>query len=378
MEYRLANPQDMDHIIDFINMVFSMLHVPHDFETLLPKVYGKDFRLADIHVIAEEEGKLCGCVGMYEFPLRVGDQTLRVGYIGSVSVHPRMRGRGIMAGMMQMQIERAFERGIDVMALGGRRQRYQYHGFETAGATYRYTLDRPNVRHALSDVKCDELSFSRMTQADVPGAMALYDAQCVAGARTEGNFIASLESYHRQAWSVKKEGELVGYLSAAADDAQLGEMVMRDESLILPVLKAWMHEKDLSLMHIHAAPYDVTFNTQLASVCEECSILPNCMVRVMKPENVLSAYMQLKNSYDPLEKGEFVLGWEGLGAYMLSVSDEGICVKKTDREPQAWLTGFEAQQLLFGHNRFGAPKACGEIPRGWFPLPLYFAEPDTF
>ena len=72
IEYRWADAQDLDNIIDFINMVFSMLRVPHNFETLLPKVYGKGFRIADIHVVAQEEGRICGCVGMYEFPLREG------------------------------------------------------------------------------------------------------------------------------------------------------------------------------------------------------------------------------------------------------------------------------------------------------------------
>ena len=31
MHYRLANDSDMDAIIDFIDMIFSMVRVPHDF-----------------------------------------------------------------------------------------------------------------------------------------------------------------------------------------------------------------------------------------------------------------------------------------------------------------------------------------------------------
>lgn len=375
--YRMADARDMDNIIDFINMVFSMLRVPHNFETLLPKVYAKEFSIADIHAIAEEDGKLCGCVAMYEFPMRVGDTSLRVGYIGSVSAHPRVRGKGVMAALMQMQLERARERGLDLMALGGQRQRYQYHGFETGGETYQYSISRPNVRHALADCETDGLVFSRMTQEDVLQALALYDAQRVAGARTQKNFIATLESYHKQAWTVKKNGAFAGYISSTEDGARLGEIVMEDASMILPAIKAWMLERDIRLLHVNAAPHDVTLNSRLASICEDCSIDANCMIRVLRPESVLHAYMQLKDSIDPLEKGEYVLGWEGLGAYLLSVSDAGIVVEKTEREPQTWLTGIQAHQLLFSHNRFGAPKACG-MPRGWFPLPLHIPEPDSF
>lgn len=376
--YRMADARDMDNIIDFINMVFSMLRVPHNFETLLPKVYAKEFSIADIHAIAEEEGKICGCVGMYEFPLRVGDITLRVGYIGSVSAHPRVRGKGVMAALMKMQLERACERGLDLMALGGQRQRYQYHGFETGGETYQYSICRPNVRHALADCRTDGLAFSSMKQEDVQQALALYDAQRVAGARTQRNFIATLESYHRQAWTVRHDGAFAGYISASEDGTHLGEMVMEDAEMILPVIKAWMLEKDIHQLQVSAAPHDVPLNSRLAPICEDCSIDANCMIRVLRPENVLRAYMQLKNSIHTLDNGEYVLGWEGLGAYLMRVSDAGICVEPTQREAQAWLTGIQAHQLLFAHNRFNVPKACSGVPRGWFPLPLHIPEPDSF
>ena len=76
INYRLAEPQDMDGIIDFANMVFSMLRVPHDFAQLLPKVYAEPHLQADIHLLAEEEGRLCGCLGMLVYPLRVAGETL--------------------------------------------------------------------------------------------------------------------------------------------------------------------------------------------------------------------------------------------------------------------------------------------------------------
>lgn len=379
VNYRIARPEDMEGIIDFINMVFSMLRVPHNFETMLPKVYGKDFRLADIHVIAEDEqGRLSGCLGMYEFPLCVGDTTLRVGYLGSMSVHPRVRGQGTMGMLMQKQIERGLERGLDLMVLGGQRQRYQYSGFETGGTTYLYRISRSNVRHALAEAQDEGLTFAQMVEEDVPAALALYNRQRVAGARRKDNFIATLVSYHRQAWTIKKNGELVGYLSAEADGSHLGEIVMEQQEMILPAIKMWMSAKEIRTLHVAAAPHDAALNRLLAPICEGCDIMPNCMIRVLKPETVLSAYMKLKNSYDPLEQGELVLGWEGLGAYRVCVSDEEISVKKTDDAAQIQLGGIEMHQLLFSHNRFGVPKVGAAVPRSWFPLPLYIPEPDSF
>ena len=39
VEYRLSLPSEWDDVVDFANFVFSQAHRPHDFKTLLPKVY---------------------------------------------------------------------------------------------------------------------------------------------------------------------------------------------------------------------------------------------------------------------------------------------------------------------------------------------------
>lgn len=45
IEYRFAAPEHRADLIDFINYVFSQNSVPHDFKTLIPKVYADGTRL---------------------------------------------------------------------------------------------------------------------------------------------------------------------------------------------------------------------------------------------------------------------------------------------------------------------------------------------
>ncbi len=369
----------MEALIDHINMIFSMLRVPHNFEEMLPKAYGKGLRIDDMHVIAEdEEGRLCGCLGMYVFPLRVCDTTLRVGYLGSMAVHPRARGQGTMGTLMRKQIDRGYELGLDLMVLGGQRQRYQRSGFETGGASYVYSISRANVRHALADTDASGVMFRMMEQGDVPELIRLYDSQIVAGARREDNFIATLKSYRRQAWSILYEGRLVGYISATADGQTIGEIVLNDPAMILPAVKAWMNEREIKLMHISAAPYDKVLGELLAPICEAFSLNPSIMIRVLRPETVLPAYMKLKNTVQPLSEGRAVLGWEGMGAYEFSVCGGEITVKRTDEAPLDRLSQIDFHQLIFGFNRFAAPKTKAQIPENWFPLPVHIPDPDSF
>ena len=369
----------MEGLIDHINMIFSMLRVPHNFEQMLPKVYSKELRIDDMHVIAEDEtGRLCGCLGMYVFPLRVLDTTLRVGYLGSMAVHPRVRGQGTMGTLMQKQVERGYELGLDVMVLGGQRQRYQRSGFETGGASYVYSISRANVRHALADTDISGFSLREMIPADVPQMMEIYNRQRVAGARSEKNFIATLKSYRREAWTILKDSVPVGYISATGDGQTIGEIVTDTPDLICPAVKAWMEAKAAKNIHISAALYDRELGERLAPICEAFSLNPNIMIRVLKPETVLPAYMRLKHAVAPLEDGEAVLGWEGEGNLLFRVSDGEITVERTQREAQDVLSQVDFHQLIFGFNRFAAPKVKAKIPESWFPLPVHIPDPDSF
>lgn len=170
----------------------------------------------------------------------------------------------------------------------------------------------------------------------------------------------------------------MGYISATPDGQTIGEIVLKSPEMILPAIKAWMEEKNAKNLHISAAVYDKTLGELLAPVCEAFSLNPSIMIRVLKPETVLPAYMKLKHTVCPLTAGRIVLGWEGAGAFEFKVSAEEITVRLTDETPQDMLSQIDFHQLLFGFNRFAAPKTKAAIPENWFPLPVHIPDPDSF
>ncbi|MGN1367749.1 MAG: GNAT family N-acetyltransferase [Aristaeellaceae bacterium] len=379
MNYRLAEPQDMDQLIDFANMVFSMVRVPHSFEQLLPKVYAAPHLQPDIHLLAEEDGRLCGCLGMLVYPLRVAGETLRVGYLGTMAVHPRLRGRGTMGALIDGQIARAREMELDMLLLGGQRQRYGLHGFESCGTTMDYTVSAANVRHAMAQVETQEIRFAPMQSQDVPFAHALYDSQPVAGARREDNFLAVAMSYGEKPILVTRQGEMLGYLITSQDGQRITELVMKDKAFILPAIKACLLENGLKVLHVEAAPHDEGLNSLLAPLCEHFSISQNCMLRMLNPERVIGAYMKLKAAGQPLEDGHLVLGCGEAGTVEITVHDGRSVVRQTSQRPELALDERQSALLLFGCNRFGIPReARNRTPGSWFPLPLYIPEPDCF
>ena len=71
-----ADAAEKDEIIEFIDYVFSKAHCPHDFATLLPKLYGEQGDGAAHHFIVREDGKIAATVLVYPVTMHIGERTL--------------------------------------------------------------------------------------------------------------------------------------------------------------------------------------------------------------------------------------------------------------------------------------------------------------
>ena len=74
--FGLSRPEEKEDVLDFINMVFSCAHCPHDFAALLPKCYRLDLLDPDCHYIAKEGSRIKALVGSYPVTQKVLDETL--------------------------------------------------------------------------------------------------------------------------------------------------------------------------------------------------------------------------------------------------------------------------------------------------------------
>lgn len=83
---------DYEEIVDFANYVFSHSGGKTDFPSLLPKLYKREYNTMENHYIVKENGKIKAIVGVFPMDLMVLDKKLKVGGIGTVSVHPIFKG----------------------------------------------------------------------------------------------------------------------------------------------------------------------------------------------------------------------------------------------------------------------------------------------
>ena len=269
-----ATEADKQEIIEFIDYVFSKAHRPHDFATLLPKVYGACGDGAAHHFVVREDGRIAAAVLAYPVMMHIGGRALMTLGVGSVSTHPACRGKGYMKLLMDAVDERAREMGAAFAVLSGERQRYAYYGYEYGGYQMNAVLTPSNVRHALRDAHVQGMEIRAMTDGDAPWAMALMQREPCYYDRWEDAFTDILRSWNNEPFVVSRDGRPVGYgtLRRNPDICRIAELLLEDESDLPAVMKL------LSARHgklgAIAAPWQKERAAWYSAVCADFSIGP--------------------------------------------------------------------------------------------------------
>ena len=371
---RFGTPADEENILDFINLVFSQSARPHHFDRLLPKVYAHP-GYGPLHALAVADGRIRGAVALLPLEVSLAGNPLRCGYIGSVSVHEKARGEGHMKRLMAMQIESAKRQGMDFMALGGRRQRYGYYGFETVGGLLVFSVNADNVRHALADADDSRITLRPIENEQDPALSAiaeLHSAQLFFCVRNRERLLDILRSWEAQPFAVTDGASVLGYLVAQGDT--LFEMVLDDWSNLPAVIKAWMRGRKRG--SVMAPLWEKEEADALNAFCECCSTGDTEMLKVLNWPRVLQAALNQKWVCQALAEGRRVLEIDGQRLAVTVDAEAGVTVEETVEEPDRTLDEKAAVSLFF--TPYAALTEMDPVLRSWLPLTLYIPMPDRF
>lgn len=375
IEYMRASQADREEIIDLINYVFSYSHCPHEFKTMMPKSYAEDAKeLGAIHYIAKKDGRIRSVIANRVIDVMVLGEKLRFGLIGNVAVHPYSRGEGFMKELLGRAIDesRSME-GIDIMVLGGQRQRYGYFGFENAGYSLGFTVSKDNIRHCFADLDCSALRFCELREApeeDIREIRALYEQRPFHAIRDREEYFNIMATWGAKCRLIYKNDALIGYMWGT-----FGETVLRDEADFAMVLKAVFEKNGLKETFIGTQPFEQERAAFLASICENNRINMGEMILVLNWEKTIRALLTFKGTVSPLEDGTVCVDIAG-EKLTICVSGGAVQVTSTpDRMADITLTHSAAHQLFFGLNSILYPDAR---MKNWTPLPFMIDGPDTY
>nr|WP_308628330.1 GNAT family N-acetyltransferase [uncultured Eisenbergiella sp.] len=375
-EYRIAKPEERDAYIELANYVFSKAHCPHDFETLIPKVYGEGVESAFMHRVAvDEKGKLRAQIAVLPETLMAGGYPLRAGYVGTVSVHPKARGEGHMKILMEDWLKE-MRKTCDLAVLGGQRQRYEYFGFTRGGVQVKYTVTGDNIRHALKRTDIQGISFVPLREAEGAAAFVCRknEERPFRVTREPESVLAIVETANERPLAIKKDGVLAGYLLTGKDGKTIYELVTERQEDLEAAVKAYLAYAGVQEMEIYVPAFDKNLNRCIGRFAEYYSTEPSGMYQIFDFANVLEAYLTLKQNTLGLTPGEFSACLDGQPV-TVRVTDAGVCVERKALPGAVVLEKQQAQQLLLSdYGRYiDVPS-----PAGWFPLPVFWYTADSF
>lgn len=369
--YTVADENDRGEIIDFINYVFSQTNVPHNFKTLIPKVYSDVLpELGAEHYLVKEDGRIKAVVAQYFFDISVSGEKLRVGFIGSVSVNLYSRGKGYMKLLMAKAREDAVRRGVDIMALGGQRQRYEYYGFERGGSIMDFSITPANIRHCcagLDDSIISVVPFDELSGEETDFLRKMYEKRPAHTVRDK-NYLLTMKQWNSSSYGIKKGGKIIGYFYNRGQ-----EFVLEDYTDILLILKT-MSSKLSGGLSIHAYPYETEKIAALSDICEGVSVYSSEMIHILNFRKVMERYLKLKAQYFTFTDRTYrlKLGDENL---KIAVRNNVPEVTESDEEPEAVFSVKEAEMYFFGmKNIYGNRQKYWELCN----LPFAIDAPDEF
>lgn len=358
-------------ILDFANMVFSMEYGSIDFEELYPKAYSGECCHIPIHHTIFEEGKLRALLDVYPVTMQFSDseKNIKAAYIGTVAVHPKARGKGYMTQLMKQAQDDAVQKGFDLMLVDGDRHRYCRYGFEKAGMKYNFNVRLNNARNC-----CDELYVGRAFDAlkycfeeidegseHISFLYELYTKRAVT-ARTKENFFLCLKSNLAVTYVIFDERKPVGYINTSCDGRNILEFELEDSVFIPRVMYDFMREMMLDEVGITIGADETKKIDMLEKMSDYYNMAMSHMMKILKPEKVLSFLVEWKKKYDTnvISADDVYKLWREL--------------EMDDREKVGLLTTFrcymEAQKGM--NNRLKTVSING------LPLPFFLPDADAF
>lgn len=379
IELTRLNAGDFEEAMDFLNLVFSMAHEPHDFARMLPIIYRPTEEHMKCNYAVKEQGKIRGIVGVFPAEMKVGKHVLKVGGIGGVSAHPADKGKGWMKLLMGKALEEMRASGTDLSWLGGLRQRYQYFGYEKTGVMFDAKISETNMRHAYGNAEMT-LKMTAMKESDgeyLDKAKELYDQQPIRCERSREDFWLFLTAVFTTPWvALDAAGNVVGYMVVNHEKNTINEIFAEDEDILIQMLRVWMKQEQRETLNVKLAPWQKSAIQKVSLIAETFYWNHSGNFQIFNWEKVVGSFLEMKNEKSTLLDGTLCLEVKEYGTLHIEVNKGEVRCRKTEEKADQVLDEFTACRVLFGHCpmhyvtdvQLNTEKRI--LLENWFPLPL--------
>lgn len=369
ISFRQAAEGELDFIKAFAQEAFN----EYDFAQMLPKLYADNAKSEKSHYILYDGEEVNGLFALQIKDFCIADVNVRVGWLGSVCVKSKARGKGCLSHIMQYADTILKQNSCDIAVLGGQRQRYKRFGYEYGGMHWVYVFTCKNLQL----ISAEDYFLQPLDKNSkwFDEAYALYCNDKISAARTKQEFCAVLSSWKSQPYVIVKGNTFTGYcsLQICESHGQIYEMRLKSSAAALNACKAILNECKKESIEIFQCLWADTKTADLLSEeCESARLAENHSFKVFNWQKIILAGLRLKAKCNiPMQTGTVFIYIENSGAYKITVAEE-ISVQsceKSDVNVNLHFTQIQAVSVFLGHTSL---RSFG-IPAGWLPLPLGFS-----
>ena len=156
------------------------------------------------------------------------------------------------------------------------------------------------------------------------------------------------------------------------------DFYVEDTMLLGSFLSLILAQLNLNTVELSIGSHEQETLHYLMDFAENYRIATATQLKIVNYENFIRAFLELKSSYEPLEKGRLILEIKDHVTLAIEV-DDTICVAPTTDAPHISLSHLEATHFLCDPIRF-IPKelrSFSHILHSWFPLPFSYCPIDN-
>lgn len=374
IQIRRLTLQDYEQAIDFLNLVFSQDHCPHEFRNLLPNWYLPTEACMSCQCALLEDGRIRAMVGAFPREFEVAGHRLTDVGIGNVAVHRDHRGKGYMQVLMKQVGQDMADSGAHMSLLGGYRERYRHFGYEMAGCSHRFTFSRFSMQHLARRERWPAYTFVPLAEGEaLEKALALHDAQPFRCLRPAESFLTLCRSWNARPMAILGEdGAFAGYLVLNQAGNGVTEILLKDDAALPAVVFSLLGERGLDSLSLSLGTHQRGLLALAYDRCENMELSPAGRLKVIRPAPVFTALLALKASWTPLMDGSRVLD-TALGTFRVTVSGGVPLVEPTTDRADITLPGFDVYRVVLG---LLPDPTSDPLLNNWFPVPYSVSMPD--
>jgi hypothetical protein len=291
---------------------------------------------------------------------------------------------------MQMALDDMRRDDMVFGCLGGQRQRYEYFGITPTGTLPVFECRRSNIRHTQKDLS-PHFSIRQLNADDVQILDAIYQYHQSKPARMERQrekFFDLISSWKNRVFAILEGTDFAGYLIYSDSNNEITEINLLDPARLPEAIMCFLDhlgkKEDRDRVLVYTQPQDFSKMKVLSTFAEDCRISSSYSFTFFDFIPVISAFLNLKASYQTLPEGSAVLRVEPeqtgapAATFCIAVRNGKAQVSAETSAPDIVLGHIEAIRTFFSAEAPLTSPILKTNPflAAIFPLPLFFENPD--